>query len=129
MTNDHPHQDPTPPGGAERRLTLALDFPHRLDRSRPLCVHVVIEDVSEADAAAPVLYETAIREPAPGPNGTLAPFTIDLPEIGGREPAIRIHVDLDATDNITKGDFINVVRVGLPNQKEARCNVRLVEIT
>jgi hypothetical protein len=117
----------SPEQGA-RRLTLDLDFSRLPDPRAPLSVHVIVEDIAEADALAPVLFETETRKLEIRPDGTVAPLVVDLPEIKGEEPAIRVHVDLGATGIISAGDFINSAVVWLPREPDAHCKVPLIEV-
>jgi hypothetical protein len=113
----------------ERRVTLDLQFPDQARLAGKVSVHVVVEDVGEADAAAPLLYETEVHELSIGPDGKIEPIELRIPDVGGAiEPAIRVHVDQGATGTLTEGDFINPARLRLPDGKAAHCDVPLVEI-
>jgi hypothetical protein len=111
-----------------RRLTLDLDFPRLLDTGASFSIHVVVEDIAEADSLAPVLFETEIRKLEIRPDGTVVPLVIDLPEIDGEEPAIRVHVNQGVTGSISAGDFVNPAVVRLPKERDVICAVRLIEV-
>ncbi len=123
--------DPAGRPGA-RRLTLDLRFPRQPAISGPVSVHVVVEDVGEADAHAPRLYETEVTGLSIGPDGQVAPLELSIPEsaaiAGAVAPAIRVHVDRGATGTMTAGDFINPAIVPLPSEAGAKCDVPLVEV-
>jgi hypothetical protein len=122
-----------PPGpAAAQRLRLALRFPGKPALEGRVSVHVVVEDVGEADARAPTLFETEVRELAIGPDGSIAPLEVAIPATEAiaraMAPAIRVHVDRGATGTLTEGDFINPAIVRLPDAEEAHCDVALVEV-
>lgn len=124
-------EDQRVPAGEKgaRRLTLDLVFPTRSDTTEPLSVRVVVEDISEADAHAPILFETEVHDLEFRSGGSVATFAIALPDIKGAvEPAIRIHVARGATGKIAAGDFINPGVVRLPDGEDAHCAVSLVEV-
>lgn len=113
----------------KRLLTLQLQFPEPPSLAGRFSVHVVVEDVGEADAPAPVLYKTEVHELAIGPDGQVEPFELAIPDVGNAvEPAIRVHVDQGATGTLTEGDFINPARLRLPDAGQAHCDVPLVKI-
>lgn len=113
----------------ERRLTLNLQFPEPPSLAGRVSVHVVVEDVGEADAPAPVLYETEVHDLVIGLDGNVEPFELAIPDVGDAvEPAIRVHVDQGATGTLTEGDYINTARLRLPDAGQAHFDVPLVEI-
>lgn len=117
---------------AERRLSLDLRFPTALAPGELFSVHVVVEDVGEADARAPLLYETELTDLAFAADGSLAPLWVAIPASAAIDtavtPAIRVHVDRGQTGTLKQGDFVNPAIVPLPNGMEAHCAVPLVEV-
>ena len=112
-----------------RRLTLELALPRAVDAADELNVHVVVEDIAEADGRAIVLFETHVPAPEVRPDGSLAPLHIDLPDIPNAiEPAIRVHVDRGATGTMTIGDFVNTSIVRLPEGQDPVSAIQLTEV-
>ena len=112
-----------------RRLTLELALPRAVRAEDDLVVHVVVEDIGEADGRATVLFETELPAPEVRPDGSFGPLHIDIPDIPDAiEPAIRVHVDLGATGTVTVGDFVNPSIVRLPEGPDPVSAVPLTEV-
>ncbi len=120
------HDDTAP--ADSRRLTIDLALPRPVDPTAPRRVHVVIEDVGEADGPAPVLFEADV-EARVEPDGSLAPLEVDLPAIPDAvEPAVRVHVDEGSTGAMTMGDFINPALVRLPQGPRPVVDMSMTEL-
>lgn len=118
----------THPPRRGRSVTLELELPRPVELDRTRRVHVVVEDVAEADGRAKVLYETDVS-PALTDEGTFAPIELDVPAIGGAvEPVIRVHVDEGATGTMTVGDFVNPGIVRLPDEPRSVVAVPMTEL-
>ncbi len=71
-------------------------------------VRVVLEDVSRADAAAPVVAETSVPLTTDLPAGGLLPVDLTAPTVNERARYnIRVHVQVDGNDAVTLGDRIS----------------------
>jgi hypothetical protein len=69
-------------------------------------VRVVVEDVSMADAAAPVLG--SVTFPAEVGTRELGPFTVEyLPNPAG-VAAVRVHIDQNGDSQVQVGDLVSV---------------------
>ncbi|MFN3592555.1 MAG: hypothetical protein ACK4TG_10250 [Thermaurantiacus sp.] len=117
--------------GAERRLTLDMRLPSPTAPGEKVSVHVVVEDVGEADARAPQLYAAELTDIEIGADGVFGielaiPASADVEQ--AMAPAIRVHVDRGQTGTLTEGDFINPAIVPLPDATDAHCDVPLVEV-
>lgn len=111
--------------GTEHRVTLELDLPP-LDGGA--VVHVVVEDVAEADAPAPELWRTDVQDLRVSADGTTR-VEVDLPTFtAARQPALSVHVDRTGSGSLAVGDYINPAVVPLPAPGQDRCHVPLVEI-
>lgn len=111
-----------------RRLTIELALPRPVDPTMPRRLHIVVEDVGEADAAAPVLFETDV-DAIVQPDGSIAAFEVELPAIpDAAQPAVRVHVDEGSTGALETGDFVNPALVRLPQGPRPVVDMSMTEL-
>jgi hypothetical protein len=111
------------------RLALELRFPP-LDRDlEGVVIHVVIEDVGEADAPAPRLGGADVTGKTIRRDDGRLRLDLPLPDLAGAAvPAVRIHVDRTGAGRIAVGDFVNPSRAELPADLAAPLRIELVEV-
>jgi putative lipoprotein len=74
----------------------------------PATVHVHLDEVSRADAAATPVAELILPLTASLPAGAELPFAILAPAIEERERyAVRVHVDVSGTGEVEVGDLLS----------------------
>ena len=69
-------------------------------------VHVLVEDVSMQDVAAPVL--ASVTFPAEAGRRELGPFTVEFTPPPTGQAAIRVHVDQNGDGEVRIGDLVSV---------------------
>jgi putative lipoprotein len=121
--------NPSPSTPPASPLVLVLEAPPGADPIGQAVVHVVVEDVGEADAPAPTLLRRDfVGIPIDGVDASTH-LELSLPNLSGAiTPAVRIHVDRSGSGAIEPGDLINTARVEIPLAGERRCVVQLVEV-
>jgi hypothetical protein len=73
-------------------------------------VHVRVEDVSRADAAATLVAEAILPLRSPLAAGAELPFSLAIPDVDERARySVRVHVDTTGSGDITAGDRISTV--------------------
>lgn len=81
--------------------------------SRPLdagahLLHLMIEDVSRADAAAETVGRADLPVNGPLPAGTVLPFEIAVRDVDpGARYSVRAHLDRSGSGEIESGDLIS----------------------
>lgn len=90
-------------------------------------IHIRVEDVTRADAAA-VLVAEKVLQPVSRPAGSTRDLEfqmpVHLPDQSARY-SVRVHVDVDRNGQITQGDFIStqsypVLTRGQPDSVEIK---------
>lgn len=80
-------------------------------------VIIKIEDTSHVDAAAEVIFEHRLTGVSRSPdNRDPVPFVIDLPTTERLSRcSLRVHVDVNSTEEITFGDYVSIQSYPLKN--------------
>jgi hypothetical protein len=117
------------PTARARRLRLDLIFPPLADSLEDIVVHVIVEDLGEADAPAPLLHRRDFPSLRIGQERLVQTLELDLPDLATAAlPVIRVHVDRSGSGAIRAGDFINPEIVEVPAAGQERCRIPLVEV-
>jgi hypothetical protein len=116
-------------GGGPDQLRLELHFPPLARDLEDVVVHVVVEDVGEADAPAPRLGGADVTGKTIRRSDGRLSLELPLPDLAGAAvPAVRIHVDRTGAGRIAVGDFVNPSRAELPADLAAPLRIELVEV-
>jgi putative lipoprotein len=111
------------------RVRLDLDLPPGDAPPAEAVVHVIVEDVGEADVPAPPLLRRDFTGIRIDRHGAAPSLDLELPDLSGAiTPAIRVHVDRSGSGAIEPGDLINAQRVEVPAAGQDRCRVPLIEV-
>jgi hypothetical protein len=103
--------------GHPDHLTLVLRFPPLARDLSGVAVHVVVEDVGEADVSAPRLGGADFTGLEVSRALGRLQLELDLPDLSGAlTPAIRVHVDRSGAGRVAVGDFINPSIVEVPRE-------------
>lgn len=71
-------------------------------------MHVFVEDVSHADAAARIAARLDLALPGAIARGQAVPFRLSVAQVDvGRHYSVRVHVDRSANGRIEAGDHIS----------------------
>ena len=71
-------------------------------------MHVFVEDVTHADAAARVAARLDVLLPGAIARGQAVPFRLSVAQVdAGRHYSVRVHVDRSASGRIEAGDHIS----------------------
>lgn len=95
----------------------------------PATLHLHLDDVSRADAAATPVAELIVALAAPMPAGAELPFAIIAPAIDERDRyAVRVHVDVSGTGEVEVGDLLSttaypVLTQGAPDDVTVEAHV------
>jgi uncharacterized lipoprotein YbaY len=88
------------------RLTGEIVLPPDLDELPPSAVvHVVVEDVSRADADSVVAAESDLRGVR---TGAPVAFELNVPSVDAHAHySVRVHVDMEDRGHVAAGDLIS----------------------
>lgn len=113
-----------------RRVTLRLRFPELAQDLRPASIRVVVEQASEADAAAQELSRHEFADVAVPRSTSTATLDVDVPDdvAAAGEACLRVHVDVDGSRALAPGDYVNPARVPLPPSDADACEVQLTGV-
>lgn len=71
-------------------------------------VRVRVQDTSRSDAAASTVAEEVIRGVSIVPGAQGIPFTVrGIPQNAGARYSVRVHVDVDGSGAVTRGDYVS----------------------
>jgi hypothetical protein len=116
-------------GSDSDRLRLELRFPPLARDLHGVAVHVIVEDVGEADAPASRLGGADFTGRVIRRDDGRLSLELPLPDLTGADvPAVRVHVDRTGSGRITVGDFVNPSRVELFADRTAPLRIDLVEV-
>ncbi len=97
--------DPSTPRAVRGRIALPSEIPVE----KATAVVVQVQDVSRMDAPSEVLAEQRFEHVDLEEGGEL-PFEVQLPADlvdQRRRYSMRVHVDVNGTGNVTKGDYVS----------------------
>lgn len=112
-------------GDSEMRVRGHVTVPEELPAGAGK-VRVRVEDVSRIDAAAVVVAAADLPIDAPLAPGAAVPFELEVGDVDPRSRySVRVHVDRNATGNVTPGDLVStetypVLTQGASNDVEVR---------
>jgi putative lipoprotein len=90
-------------------------------------VHVRLEDVSRADAPSTLVAELVVPLRVSLAAGTTLPFAVIAPHVDDRARyAVRVHVDVLGTGDVTAGDLLSTT--GYPVLQPGRTDHVTVEV-
>lgn len=104
----------------ERKVTGTVHLAEALPAGATL--HIYVEDVSRADAAATRVAELATPLDRPLAAGASLPFALNVPEVDARvRYNVRVHLDATGSGTVTSGDQITtqsypVLTPGAPDE-------------
>jgi uncharacterized lipoprotein YbaY len=117
------------PGSA--LLTGDIYFDPDAGAPRAGVLHVIVEDVSNADRPAVKVAQLTLDAVWPGAGGGAVAFSLPLPALDPtRQYGLRVHADSEGDGRTRTGDQITVESIPVPPlDPEPRITARLKQIT
>ena len=92
-------------------------------------VYVRLEDVSRADAVAPVVAQQVMRGVNIGGQSSRLTFEIpDAPRRPDAEYGVRVHVDVDGDGQVSVGDFTSTQSYRVKGASDATFAITVSEV-
>jgi putative lipoprotein len=93
-------------------IALPNDFP----KARGADVLIEVRDVSLVDAPSIVVAHTTLKDVDLKPSGSIS-FSLPVPEVpDARSLEIRIHISLDKSDIVKRGDLLTTMSHQIPSR-------------
>jgi uncharacterized lipoprotein YbaY len=82
-------------------------------------VRVRVQDTSRSDAPAATVAEEVLRGVSIAPGGQAIPFTVrGIPQDARARYSVRVHVDVDGSGAVTRGDYVSTQSHPVPASGE-----------
>lgn len=106
-----------------RRIQGEIALPARASLGEAALITIELRDVSLQDQASTVLASTTLNKVRISPGGRI-PFELEAPAAAGHPSlALRVQVDMQATQSHASGDFLSTEATPVPAAGEVRALV------